>query len=473
MEYDVIVIGGGSGGLTAAAGAASFGAKTALIEKEKALGGDCLHAGCVPSKAFIAAANKVYSAKKAAAAFGFTSGGKADMKKVMESVQRAIAVIQEHDDDERFESLGIDVIHGEAVFVSSHEVSVGDTILKGKKIILATGSRPAVPDIEGIRDSGYLTNRNVFNLEVLPESLAVIGGGPIGVELAQAFSRLGTEVTLIERSSLPLSKEDDEIRETAARLLSKEFTILTEAAIESVSSFEDRKELVIRQNDVLKTLEVSHILVAAGRKPNSDGLKLETIGVECDEKGVVKVNRSMQTSVPHIFAIGDVNGNQLFTHAAGLEGKGVVQKAVLGLPHTVKYDSMPWVTYTHPEIFHLGMTEDEARKNHRDIGVYKADLNEVDRFIAEDETEGFVKIITDKHGAILGAHAIGEGAGDWMQPVVYASQLGKKIGDLSQMVYPYPNRAAAVQKTADLYWREKLFSGIVPKLTEKWIKVKR
>ncbi|MDR0137029.1 FAD-dependent oxidoreductase [Metabacillus idriensis] len=471
-EYDVIVIGGGAGGLTVAAGAASLGAHVALIERDENLGGDCLHVGCVPSKALISAANHVYEAKQTAASFGLSVSGDTDMKQIMNHVHQAIAAIQEQDDDERFTKLGIDVIHGTAAFQTKHEIKVGEQVIKGKKIVIATGSRPAVPDIEGLKDSRYLTNQTVFHLDRLPEKLAVIGGGPIGVELAQAFSRLGSEVTIIERSSMLLSKEDDEIRELATDLLGKEMTILTEASIESASAFEDRKELVISQDGVLKTLEVNEILLAAGRKPNSDKLNLNKIGVICDEKGFIKVNDSMQTSQSHIYAIGDVNGNYLFTHAAGMEGKAVVQKAVLGLPNKVKYDHMPWVTYTSPEVFHLGLTEKEAREAHKEIQVFKAPLNEVDRFIADGATDGFVKIITNTGGTILGAHAIGKGAGDWMQTVVFAKQNGKKIGDLSQMVYPYPNHAAAVQKTADLYWREKLFSGILPKLTEKWIKVK-
>lgn len=473
MDYDVIVIGGGAGGLTVAAGASSLGARVALIEKEKKLGGDCLHVGCVPSKALISAANGVYEARKNASSFGLAVNGTIDMKSVMNHVQKAISVIQEHDDDERFEKLGIDVFHGAAVFASAHDVKVNDLVLTGKKIVIATGSRPSIPPIEGLKNSGFLTNQTIFNLEKLPEKLAVIGGGAIGAELAQAFSRLGSEVTLIERSSFILSKEDQEIRELATKLLREEMTILTEARVESVTAFEDRKKIEIEQEGVRKTIEVDELLLAVGRQPNTDRLNLKEIGVVCDDKGFIKVNDSMQSSIPHIFAIGDTNGKYLFTHAAGMEGKAVVQKAVLGLPNKVNYDHFPWVTYISPEVFHLGLTEEEARDRDGNVQIFKASLKGVDRFIADDATDGFVKIIASKNGKIVGAHALGKGAGDWMQTVVSAKQNGKKIGDLSQMVYPYPNHAAAVQKTADLYWREKLFSGILPKITEKWIKIKR
>ena len=468
-KYDVIVIGGGAGGLTVASGASSLGAKVALVEKEKHLGGDCLHVGCVPSKAFIQAAKDIYSARVNATTLGLEVTGEVSLKEVNKRVQQSIATIQEHDSDERFTSMGIDLYKGLGGFTSDHTVEINGTEIYGKRIVIATGSRPFITAIEGLKEAGYWTNEDIFHQEVLPKELLVIGGGPIGLELSQAMARLGSKVTVVERNEALLSKEDRAVQKAALELLERELTIWFNSDVKGVQLKNGKKVVSIEKNGKLTQLAVDEILVAVGRRPNSDQLQLDKAEVQQNEKGFIPTNEKLQTNISHIYAIGDINGNFPFTHVAGEEGKTVVQNAVLGIPKKMNYDQIPWIIYTDPEIFHIGLTEKEAKEQMSNFSVYEVPLGEVDRFVADHESKGIIKILTDTKGKIIGAHGIGKGVGDWMQTVIFAMKQGHKIGDLSQMMYPYPNHAAAIQRTADLYWREKLFKGIIPKLTKKYI----
>ncbi|QPC48172.1 dihydrolipoyl dehydrogenase family protein [Mangrovibacillus cuniculi] len=469
--YDIIVIGGGAAGLTVAAGASSLGAKVALVEKSKLLGGDCLHFGCVPSKALISIANQVAEARKTTK-FGMDVSGDINVEKVMEQVQSSIRTIQEHDDPDRFEKLGVDVLFGAASFITSTKIKVGESkTIEGKRVVVATGSSPFIPPIEGLKDIHYWTNETVFTMKQLPKRLLVIGGGAIGMELSQAFARLGSEVTLVERGKTLGKTGDKELVGKVTELLEREMTVFTSTDVEKISTTNEGKIIALRDQTTTFTLEVDEIIVAAGRKPNTRELNLDGVGVKVDERGHILIDRYGRSSIPTIFGIGDVNGQYGFTHAAGMEGKAVVQTAVLGIPSKLSYESFPWITFTDPEWFQMGLTEESAvqRFGKENINIYKSSLDEVDRFIAEHRTEGIVKMITKKDGTIIGAHALGVGAGDWMQTVVYAVQKKQKIGSLSRMIYPYPNRAGAVQKTSDLYWREKLFNGPFTKITKKYI----
>ncbi|WP_273122314.1 dihydrolipoyl dehydrogenase family protein [Bacillus weihaiensis] len=469
-RYDVIIIGGGAGGLTVASGASSLGAKVALIEKEQNLGGDCLHVGCVPSKAFIQAAKEVYTARNKATSLGLTVSGETTLKQVNERVKKSIDVIQEHDSDERFTSMGIDLYKGYGHFTSDHTVLIQDEEIYGKRIVIATGSRPFVPPIKGLEEAGYWTNETIFKQEHLPKELLVIGAGPIGLELSHAMARLGSNVTVVEHAPTLLSKEDSDISHVASKKLGRELTFLLESEVKEVKRENGKKNVMIDVKGTMKQFTFDEILVAVGRTPNSDKLQLERAGVQMDEKGFVPTNDRLQSNVKHIYAIGDINGKYPFTHVAGEEGKTVVQNAVMGIPKKMNYSEIPWIIYTDPEIFHIGITEAEAKSKGIEYSVYKVSLEDVDRFVADHDTSGLVKIITNSKGYMIGAHAIGQGSGDWMQTVIFAMKNKKKIGDLSQMIFPYPNHAAAIQRTADLYWREKLFSGIIPKLTKTYIK---
>lgn len=460
-SYDLIVIGGGSGGLTVAAGAVGFGVKVALIEKEPEPGGDCLHTGCVPSKALIAAAKELYTAKKAAKAYGLELQGEANYLEAYRRVQAAKATIQHHDSSDRFRSMGVDVFQGHGQFRDMHHIEIdGGEVLYGKRIVIATGSRAAIPPIDGLQDVDFLTNESVFDMKALPESLVVIGAGPVGLELSQAFARLGAKVTVLMRGSQLLKKEDADLVPYVQNSLEKEMTFMLKTNVIKVEAMPDgRKRIFVERDGEKLQLETNAILIATGRKPNTDRLGLSGIGIQMDHDHI-SVKKTLQTSIPHIYAVGDVIKPFPFTHAAGMEGKIVVGNAVFGLKRKVSYDNVPWVTYTDPEIFHLGMTEDEARKNAGDdIRIYKVTLDQVDRFITDRNTEGIVKVITDTKGRILGAHAAGNGAGDWMQQAVFAKRFGHKLADISQVVHPYPARSEALLKTADQYWRDKLFQG--------------
>lgn len=475
-KYDLIVIGGGAGGLTVAAGGASLGAKVALIEKEEEPGGDCLHFGCVPSKALIEAAKEVFTARKAASEFGMTLTGEADLAVAKTRVKAAIDQIQGHDGAERFRKLGVDVYHGLGTFKDTHHVEIVGTneVIYGKRIVIATGSQPIIPPIEGISEVEVLTNETIFDLDEVPKRLMVIGAGTIGLELAQAMSRFGSEVFVVDLATEIFSKEDKGIVPFVKKALEEELQFRLGHRVSKVVGLDNgRKIVTISIEGIEENLEVDAILVAAGRKPNIATLQLEKIGVK-EEKGAIVVSPTLQTSVSHIYAVGDVIGQYPFTHAAGMEGKVVVANAVFGLKKKVSYENVPWVTFTDPEVFHLGLTEQEAKDKFGDnVTIYEVTTDDVDRFVADRKLNGIAKVITDKKGKILGAHAVGLGAGDWMQEIVYAKQHDHKIGQLSNVIHPYPIRGAILQRLADQYWRKKLFGGFVPKLAKKYIQLFR
>ncbi|MDL5377059.1 dihydrolipoyl dehydrogenase family protein [Exiguobacterium mexicanum] len=467
-DYQLIVIGGGAAGMTVAAGAANLGAKVALVEKKKHLGGDCLHVGCVPSKALIAASKEASSMMQAARVLGAEFDGRDHYQTTKARVDRARAIIQDHDGTERFEKLGVDVYIGEASFQSPYELKVGDDLLIGKKFVIATGSQPTIPPIDGLDDVPYLTNEQVFEEETLPESIIVIGAGTIGLELAQSFARLGSQVTVLEAQDTFLPREDESVSKLLRSQLEMAMRLKIGININQVSEVDGRVHVTGEIDGETVTYEADKLLVATGRKPRIDELRLDRAHVHVKD-GFVDVTSTYRTSQPHIFAIGDTIKTLPFTHAAGEEGKAVVANALFGLWNKVDYTKMPWITFTEPEVFHVGMTEAEARERHGDdVEVFEAKLSEVDRFVADRQETGFVKIITRKNGKIIGGHAIGMTAGDWMQIVVYAMQRGDKIGKLSRMIYPYPSRSEAVKKVADLYWRKRLFNSPLTDLSRKY-----
>ncbi|AFY45588.1 mercuric reductase [Nostoc sp. PCC 7107] len=460
--YDLVVIGAGTAGLVVAAGAAGLdlGLKVALIEKHL-MGGDCLNVGCVPSKCIIRSARvigEIWDAKN----LGINIPKQQieiDFPAVMERMRRVRAAISHHDSAERFKNMGVDVFLGNGQFASNNTVEVGGKILRFKKAVIATGARAVKPSIPGIENVGYLTNETVFSLIQRPDKLAVIGGGPIGCELAQTFQRLGCEVTLLHRGSHLLNKEDADAAEIVQNVLIQEgIRVVLNCQLEEVVAVTEGKRLYFSTNSYRDSVTVDEILVGAGRSPNVEGLNLESVGVKYDTRRGVQVNDYLQTTNPKIYAAGDICMNWKFTHAADAAARIVIKNTLFspfGLGRA-KLSSliMPWVTYTSPEIAHVGMYEHEAKQQSIDVVTIKIPFSSVDRAIADHEEAGFLKILHKKGSdEILGATIVANHAGEMISEVTTA--IVNKIGlsKLSSVIHPYPTQAEAIKKAADAYRR--------------------
>ncbi|HEY9819979.1 MAG TPA: mercuric reductase [Candidatus Sericytochromatia bacterium] len=478
--YDLVVIGAGTAGLVAAAGTAGLelGLKVALIEKHL-LGGDCLNVGCVPSKCMIRS-SRVAAEMRDATAFGIHAPEhiEVDFPAVMQRMRRLRAKISPHDSVDRFQKLGIDIFLGYGRFSSSNTIEVGDKILRFKKAAIATGARAAALPIEGIEEAGYLTNETVFSLTQQPRRLAVIGGGPIGAELAQAFRRLGSEVVLFHRGSYILNKEDTDGAEIVQNVFIREgIRLVLNSQIKRVVKTSEGKTIYFTCNGQEESITVDEILAGAGRAPNVEGLNLEAVGVEYDKQKGVKVNDYLQTTNPKIFAAGDICMNWKFTHAADAAARILIRNALFspfGLGRS-KLSSlvMPWVTYTDPEIAHVGMYEREAQEKGIDVDTIKIPLSDVDRAIADGEEEGFVKILYKKGSdKILGATIVARHAGETISEVTTAIVGKLGLGTLSRVIHPYPTQAEGIKAAADAYYRRtflkpniKRLLGVVAKLS--------
>ncbi|MFK7801801.1 MAG: mercuric reductase, partial [Anaerolineae bacterium] len=414
-KYNLVVIGGGSAGLVAASGSAALGAKVAVIEKGY-LGGDCLNYGCVPSKGLIRAA-KAAAGVHEAGRFGVQvpEGVTVDFNTAMNHVRKVRSDIAPHDSAKRYTDLGVDVYLGAARFTGPNTVEVDGMTLEFNKAMIATGSHPAVIPIPGLAETGFLTNETIFNLTEQPESLAVIGGGPIGSELSQAMQRLGTQVYLIDLADHILSREDEDAAAIVQdALVADGVQLLTGVKTKSIAKGDNGKKVITYEKDGTEyAVEVSEILLAVGRRPNVEGLGLETAGVQFDKRGI-EVNDQLQTTNSNIFAAGDVAVKYQFTHVAGHSGAIVVQNALFPFPKRKFSDLIiPWVTYTEPEIAHVGLYPNQAAEDGIEIDTYKASMASVDRAVTEGETSGFIKVHTAKgSGKILGATIVGTHAGE-------------------------------------------------------------
>lgn len=465
-RYDLTVIGGGSAGLTIASGAASFGARVALVEKDK-MGGDCLNWGCVPTKALIRSASVAATVRESYKYGVKTSGMEVDFPAVMKRMRSVIQTIAEHDSPDRFRSIGVNVLLGEAEFQNANEIRIGDDRILSKKIVIATGSRPAVPPIPGLAELGFITNVEALQLEILPKSLVILGGGPIGLEFAQVFVRLGTSVTVIEMFPTLLPREDTDAAGMVQRSLVREgVRFMLGSKVVAAKKGENGKVVVVEQDGQRSEVSCEEIFVATGRRPNVEIPGLQNIGIEVGKTGIV-VNAHLQTTVPHIYAAGDVKGGLQFTHVAGYEGKVVVRNTLFPFKQRVDYRVVPWAIYTDPEMAHVGLTEQEARGHHEQIGVYTMPFQDVDRAVVDGQTEGFVKVITDKKGQILGAHIVGDHAGDLIQELVFAMRHRMPIAKVSEVIHTYPTKVEGVHNAADLYWRQKLFEGGMGSILKK------
>ncbi|GAB4353852.1 MAG: FAD-dependent oxidoreductase [Kiloniellaceae bacterium] len=475
ITADLCIIGAGSGGLSVAAGAAQMGARVVLIEKG-AMGGDCLNSGCVPSKSLIAAAAAADSVRHAGR-FGVNGHEPAvDFAGVRDHVRGVIAGIAPHDSVERFEGLGVTVIQAAAQFTGPREVTAGDARVRAKRFVIATGSTPAVPPISGLDSVPYLTNETIFDLAERPEHLIVIGGGPIGAELAQAQRRLGARVSLLEMARV-LAKDDPQVTAVARQRLIEDGVEIHEGIrIKTVAREGNAIAVTLEANGSETTLSGSHLLVAAGRKATVEGLGLEAAGVAYSAKGIA-VDRRLRSSNKRVFAVGDVAvveglGSYQFTHVAGYHAGIVIRNALFRLPAKVNYDALPWVTYTDPEIAHVGLTEARAREIHGErVTVLTAPFAENDRARTERAAEGLVKVVVGPRGKILGASIAGRHAGELLQPWVLAIGQGLKIAAMANMIAPYPTLGEASKRAAGTYYTPTLFGERTKKIVRlmQWL----
>jgi pyruvate/2-oxoglutarate dehydrogenase complex dihydrolipoamide dehydrogenase (E3) component len=459
--YNLVVIGAGTAGLVTAAGTAGLGGRVALVERNL-MGGDCLNFGCVPSKALISSARLIQQIRESGKWGLNQQEPQFVFENVFERMRARRAKIAPHDSQERFESLGVDVFHGEARFVSAHEVEVNGQRLRARNFVIATGSRAAVPKIKGIESVPYFTNETIFDeLKEKPQNMIVLGGGPIGCELAQMFQRLGVEVTIIQRGCQLLPREDGDVAEfLERRLIDEGVRIIKNADARSVATSATGQvaiQLLDRQSE--PTFFVDALLVAAGRTPNLRSLDLKSAGIDITERDV-RVNDYLQTSQCHIYAVGDVIGPFLFTHMADAQARVVVRNILMPfqfLRQTMDYSVVPWCTYTDPEIAHVGLGEKEAQQKIIQYDLFVVPLEDVDRAVVESEEAGFAKILTAKGSdKILGATIVAPHAGDLLHEFVLAMSAKIGLGKISSMIHAYPTFAELARKAGDKYNKTRL-----------------
>jgi len=468
--HDIIIIGGGSAGLTAAAGCAQLGMRTALVEKAH-MGGDCLYHGCVPSKSLLRTAS-VYAEARRFPDFGLPEISKLPVpnaSEVLGRVRRVIESIAPHDSPERFEKLGVEVILEQSRFISDEEVELeSGRTLSARKFIVSTGSSPAVPPIPGLEEAGYITNLEVFSLEQFPAKLIILGAGPIGVEMAQAFSRLGSEVSIVDMAPHVLPREDEDMASYVEQALRSDgVTLELGAQIVGLQRTGKKKQVTIRSGEEERNLQGDEILVALGRRGNTADLALETAGVEV-KRSFIEVDARLRSSNPQILAAGDVNGNFLFTHVAGAEGSFLVRSLALHLPGKMDYSKVPWCTYGDPELASVGYNEQRAQQAGIDYRTVHTGFEEVDRARAEGNEEGGIKILLDKKERIIGTQIAGAHAGELLPSAILAIQNRWKLGSLLGPIFPYPTMAEVYKRAAGNYLSPKLFNprvrGILKRL---------
>jgi Pyruvate/2-oxoglutarate dehydrogenase complex, dihydrolipoamide dehydrogenase (E3) component, and related enzymes len=455
IEADLCVIGAGSGGLVVAAGAAQMGARTVLIERDR-MGGDCLNAGCVPSKSLLAAARTAALARHTEPFGIHLAPPRIDAANVYDHVHGVIAAIAPHDSVARFESLGVRVILAAARFVDPRVVIAGGTTIRARRYVIATGSRPAIPPIPGLTATPFLTNETLFDLQALPEHLVVIGGGPIGVEMAQAYRLLGARVTLIEQASL-LSRDDPDLVAVVRRRLQVDGIHIEERArVERVCGSADAIAVEVIADGQTRRIEGSHLLVAAGRRVGIDDLGLEQAGIACSPRGIT-VDRRLRTTNRRVFAIGDCVGGEQFTHVAGYHAAVVLKNALFRWPAKADLGTLPRVTYADPELAQVGMTEAEARAAGLDVRILTSSFADNDRAQAERRTEGMAKVVVTPGGGILGAGLVGAHASELIHVWVLAMSQRLKVGALATMIAPYPTLGEINKRVAGAFYAERLF----------------
>jgi pyruvate/2-oxoglutarate dehydrogenase complex dihydrolipoamide dehydrogenase (E3) component len=473
-RYNLVVLGAGTAGLVSAAGAAGLGAKVALVERDL-LGGDCLNVGCVPSKALIRAARAYADVRDAGDyAVEVPPGARVDFSAVMERMRRLRASISPNDSARRFRDLGVDVFFGQARFTGSDRVEVGGQTLQFTRAVIATGARAARPDIPGLAEAGYYTNETIFSLTRLPHRLAVIGAGPIGCEMAQAFARFGSEVTLIGNRPQVMPREDRDaaaLVETAMR--NDGIALRLGANLVRVERQGAETVLHLEQGGQPCEVRADAVLVGIGRAPNVEGLNLEAAGVEYDTKAGVKVDDRLRTTNRRIFAAGDICSRFKFTHAADAMARLAIQNALFFPTAKASALVIPWCTYTDPEVAHVGLSEEEAKKQGVEVRTFVEELTHVDRAVLDGEADGFVKVHVRAGGdKIVGATIVARHAGEMISTLTLAMTAGMGLGTLAKTIFPYPTQAEAIKRVADAYNRTRL-TPFVKRLFEKWLAWRR
>jgi pyruvate/2-oxoglutarate dehydrogenase complex dihydrolipoamide dehydrogenase (E3) component len=463
-EFDIVVIGGGVGGLVVAAGGAALGAKVALVEKNR-MGGDCLWYGCVPSKTLIRSARVAYTMRHADVWALRPADAAPDLARVMERVRGVIAEIEPNDSPERFRALGVDVTFGDGRFTGPNVFEVNGRALTGTTFVLATGSRPAVPPLPGLSDTPFLTNESLFSLREPVPSLLVVGGGPIGCELAQAMRRLGSEVTVIDIAPRILPREDEDLAQVVHQQMRAEgVRFFLDTAIMSAAAGDGAVSLSVKgKNGDEGTLRATHLLLAAGREPNVEDLGLDAAGVEL-KNGQVVVDGALRTTNPRIFAIGDVAGGHQFTHLAEHHAGIVLRHAIFRLWWAWPSPVVPWCTYTDPELARVGLSEAEARERKFDHRIYRFPFSDIDRAHTDGYTKGFAKLVTNPRGKLLGAAIVGRSAGELIAECALALSRGLRAQDLSAVIHTYPTLAQINRRAADQRMKE----GLTPS-SRRWI----
>lgn len=473
-KYQLVVIGAGTAGLVTAAIAAALGARVALVERAL-MGGDCLNVGCVPSKALIRAARGWQAAIAAEDRFGGpAASGEGDFAQVMERMRGIRAGISEHDSASRFSGLGVDVFLGSACFTGEDTVRVGDQTLRFRRAVIATGSRPSVPLVPGLPEAGYLTNETIFSLTEQPRELVVIGGGPIGCEMAQAFARFGSRVTLLETGNRVLSHDDaDAARVVEQALRDDGVDLVTDAQVTAVEREGERRTVRYRRGTESRSVAGDQLLVAAGRVPNVEGLGLEAAGVRFSEKSGPEMDARLQTTNRRIYAVGDVSSSYPFTHVADAQARMVVRNALFFGRSKVDDLVIPWCTYTSPELAHVGLSAQEVRNRSDDVDTITIPLAEVDRARLDGETDGFFRVHL-KRGSdkILAATLVAEHAGEIISQVTQAMTTGAGLGELGNVIFPYPTQAEVIRKAAD-QWRRRRLTPLAQRVFRSFFKLVR
>ena len=469
LKPDICVIGGGSGGLSVASGAAQMGAKVVLFEGGK-MGGDCLNYGCVPSKALLAAAKAAHHAHGNPAMGVKGAAAQVDFGAVKDHVANVIAGIAPHDSPERFRSLGVTVIEDYASFTSPRQVEGGDVRVEAKYTVISTGSSAFIPPIPGLDGVPFHTNETIFADRTMPKHLIVIGGGPIGIEMAQAHRRLGSRVTLIEAAPSIMIRDDAALVSILrARLIEEGIDIIEGAGVTGVSGKAGAIDVAVEGR---APVSGTQLLVAVGRRPNLDRLNLDAAKIEVARPGIV-TDRRLRTSNRRVFAIGDAAGRQQFTHIAGYHAGIIIRNILFRLPAKIDDSAVPWVTYTDPELAHVGLTQAEAKSKGIAVTRVEAALADNDRCRAEARTEGMVVGLTDKKGRILGASILAPGAGEMIQPWILAISKGLKIGSVASYIAPYPTMGEASKRAAGSYFTPSLFSERTKRVVRSMLKLPR